>query len=232
MRVAFIFCRQVVTVITDSSRKQEPRQCVKFAKGGLLVRLTDIRRTHRGKKTNPKTPTTPEWISFSFFLKKFYLFLFIFWVSDVINVICISYVGVKQKAEMSHFHVHKGHEPPFKTCFKRPHPRLLLFSPNLHQWHLCRWWLVGNKTHNNGRAALCPDDKSDRRKRHALVCRHLIPWLLYMLIHLIGELHVFTLMIPHYWWFSWNYVNALPLWYPTGQPSHTIPLTLCTVKAI
>lgn len=50
MRVAFIFCRQVVTVITDSSRKQEPRQCVKFAKGGLLVRLTDIRRTHRGKK--------------------------------------------------------------------------------------------------------------------------------------------------------------------------------------
>lgn len=54
MRVAFIFSCQVVTVITDSSRKQELRQCVKFAKGGHLVELTHIRFTHSGEK-NQKT---------------------------------------------------------------------------------------------------------------------------------------------------------------------------------
>lgn len=81
MRVAFIFCRQVVTVITDSSRKQEPRQCVKFAKGGLLVRLTDIRRTHRGKKTKPKDSYNSR-VDFFFFFKKKVLFVYFYFLGE------------------------------------------------------------------------------------------------------------------------------------------------------
>lgn len=47
VRVVFILCCQVVSVITDS-RKQELRQCVKFAKGGLLLTLRYYARTAGG----------------------------------------------------------------------------------------------------------------------------------------------------------------------------------------